>query len=204
MAIYDFDQDPSQVFNSIELFVGQSPTLAPGSHSRLQQLTDMGEYQKALELLKDRSCDNAMLNAKAVLLMRTGKPGDAAILLRPHVWDPGTFTLIADVPDFIRLNFATALLMTGRVAGAIEVIRSIQGSGNEQAMTLLNAIRVWEKSLSIFGWLDWKICGIEHVKKGIPVGSDPGRFGWEPISLPSGEPSATESSLSPRHHGLAG
>jgi hypothetical protein len=203
MAIYDYDQNQSQVFKSIGQFTEQSTKSLSVSALNLRQLIDLGEFQQALGLLKDYPEEGEFTNAKAVLLMRTGKPREAANLLRRHVWDLKTFTMNLNVSEHVRLNFATTLLMTGHVAGCAGIIRSLNGEVNEQANALLNAIRSWEESLSVLRWLDWKICGIEHLKGEFSIGSDLGRFGWEPKFVPMREKLSTAVNASSRHHDLA-
>jgi hypothetical protein len=93
--------------------------------------------------------------------------------------------------------------MSGHVAGCLEVIRSVNRLENEQVRELLMEIRNWEKKLSVLGWLDWKICGIEHAKF-VPSSNDVlGRFGWEPKTDPVLERADTDDLPVKPMHDLA-
>ncbi len=77
------------------------------------------------------------------------------------------------------LNFATALLFSGNVGGCREALASIQDPSQERVQQIRDSIQRWEKSLSLLKWLDWKICGIEHVSGQFPADFVPGVFDWE-------------------------
>lgn len=203
MAIYDYDNSRAERLGSFSYLTSTSRSKGSVSNSRLTHLIEKGEYEKALDLL--RSCDlqDDLLNTKAVLLMRTGKAEAAVSLLRPVVWDSKTFLLKPDAPIHMKLNFATALLLTGHVAGCIDIIRTVNEPDNEQVKDLWTEIRAWEKSLSVFCWLDWKACGIEHIKGEFPVSHFMGRFGWEPKALAVRDESANANNSGLANQNLA-
>lgn len=182
MSIYSYDRNKSdislQFLNQIEATGGLT-----GSRSGIPQakkLIAVQNYQAALDALPEHSSDREIGNIKAVLLMRLGRFDQALNLLRRIVMDSVTMLPKPDVPERIQLNFATALLMTGHIAGCIGVIQTIADAENEQAVELRVDIRKWEKSLSVLAWLDWKACGIEHIKGQFPTTlSQLGRFDWE-------------------------
>jgi hypothetical protein len=139
---------------------------------------ELGNYSAAYENFKNCS-DPGSNNIKAVLLLRMQQPDAAVNLLRQQVWDIASLTLRNDVPAYVQLNLATAMFMSGNVNGCMEILRNTGVTEDEQAVELFASIKSWEKSLSLLKWLDWKICGIEHVKGCIPFKGTPGRFGWE-------------------------
>ena len=70
------------------------------------------------------------------------------------------------------------------MSGCLQILRQLEVCGNEQLDELVANIRNWEKSLSLLRRLDWKVCGIEHVRNEISFNGVPGRFGWESGDTP--------------------
>ena len=179
MSIYSYD-DKSESLNTInQIGLTQTHTISNPEISKAIEFISTGNYQAAYDHLKSRSADPEVINIKAVLLMRLGKPNQAVSILRSMVLDPTTLLLRPGVPDHIKLNFATALLMDGEVAGCDEILRTIQDKSNEQLIQLRADIRRWEKSLTILRWIDWKACGIAHGSDGLSMDHLPGKFDWE-------------------------
>ena len=180
MAIYTYDDNDSGLIETIHQF--DSPKTSSPSSTRISkalQFIGIGDFLQASKLLEGVSGDSTVTNIKSVLQIRVGKPADAVNLLRGQVWDPTTFMLKPEVPIHVRLNLATALFLTGHVAGCMEIVSALGKTDNEQAIELRSEVRRWEKSLSFVQWFDWKICRIEHSQGSFQTGLLPGRFGWE-------------------------
>lgn len=204
MAIYDYDNSNSKFLESTHRFcTSTSSNQHRPELSRAIQLIEKGEYQQAAELLKADTSDPNIVNVKAVLLLRLGRPEAAIDLLRRIVWDLTTMSLKPQVPVYVQLNFATALLLTGKVAACLQIVRAVIDPDNEQANDLLADIRSWEKSQSLLRWLDWKLCGIEHTRDSFPLTRIPGRFGWERKHEPAPADAMSVAEASLQSHDLA-
>ncbi len=201
MAIYNYDDTSARLVDSFhQLTATASQSYLHPDFAKIRALIERREYQAACDSLGGKVSGPLLANIKAVLLLRLGKAESATSLLRSFVWDLSSFVMRTDTPGLMRLNFATGLLLSGHVAGCLEVLRSIKEPHNEQASELLAEIRSWEKSLSMIRRLDWKLCGIEHIPTGFPFHGTPGRFGWEPnVSTVSNPDSLADLPNTPSH-----
>lgn len=115
---------------------------------QVRALLEQGHCAKALELLRSKDRSPWAENARAVCLMRLGQPQQAvsiyrSLLLRSDV------LIREDAPAVFVVNFATALLLTGNIAGAISTLEEMPQKNDPGAGRLRKAIDRWRKSLSI-------------------------------------------------------
>jgi hypothetical protein len=86
--------------------------------NKINSLLDSGKAQEALRLVVGRNSGSPVLqNARAVCLMRTGRPDEAVSALRAATIAGGTTSFRMDTPVLYELNLAIALAMSGNAIG---------------------------------------------------------------------------------------
>ena len=141
----------------------------------IKKLINENNNEKALEIL-NHSSDQSVWpqNARAVCLMRLNSPANAVKVLTPIVFQGGSVAINQEVPDKIKLNLAEAMLLAGNIAGAVNLIENTQDDCPSRNK-LINAIKKWKKSLSI--WSRFMISiGILPFDKPIAVEPPYGEF----------------------------
>lgn len=137
-----------------------------------------------------------MRNALGVCLIRAGHVDKAVDVFRSFVLMPGTVLERSDVSNAAKRNFATALLMKGIPSGALSVLAEIRDPDHPMALRLEAAIKHWEKSLSWFRRLDWKLNGVEPANCRVILDFEPGEFEFEvQIQRPDQPGKTVKSSL---------
>lgn len=139
------------------------------------RLAEAGEYEKALHALaKGGSGSPEVTNARGVCLMRLQRASDAVQVLRPLVLEPGSTWMKRDLPVIYRTNFATALLLGGHKLGGRDALIEIGERAHPSRVRLADALRLWERELSWWQRLLWKL----GVEPDLPVTIDflPGDF----------------------------
>ncbi len=147
-------------------------------------LIQKSDYAGAAALLAAAGRDPQVRNALGVCLMRMGSVDKAVDVFRSFVLMPGTVLERREVSNASKRNFATALLMKGFPSGALSVLADIHDPDHPMAVRLYSAIKQWEKSLSWFRWLDWKLNRVEPGKCQVPLDFEPGEFDFDPDSAP--------------------
>ncbi len=168
-------QSPKQSESNINTGCVIPSLLHPSLH-RAADLIQKQDYAGAANLLKSAGCDVQVRNTLGVCLMRLGQIEQAVNVYRALVLIPGSVVERAEVSNSCKRNFATALLMKGLPSGTISVLSATGDSDHPIAVRLLSAIRQWEKSLSWFRWLDWKLNGVEPSSCSVPLDFVPGEF----------------------------
>lgn len=176
MGLYQSTQDRlSQVGRLADLGIEQRRSDSV-SMEKIRKAVEAADYDAALNLAEQLPASEQSLNTRAVLLMRTGHAAQAANALRPRVFDTKTGVVREGVAELTIGNLASALFMCGKVAGARQLLKRIS-AGAPVAQKLQQAIAEWEKQLSWWQWLDWKINGVEHGDR-FEI-HEPGVFEWE-------------------------
>lgn len=157
----------------------QSATPLNPAILRACTLIKKSDYSGAANLLAAAGRDTQVRSAQGVCLMRTGRAEAAVDLYRSFVLTPGTLLERADVSNVYKRNFATALLMKGLPSGALAVLKQTREPDHRNAVRLYTAIRQWEKSLSWWRRLDWKLNAIEPKNCHVPIDFEPGEFDFE-------------------------
>ncbi len=142
-------------------------------------LVDKADYRTAAELLCVCGDDPFIRNLLGVCWMRCGKSEQAVQLYRKLVLVPGSVQERHDIPDAYKRNFATALLLQGIPSGAMEILSAMRDSESLVSVRIRSAIIRWERTLSLFRWLDWKLNRIEPPGCHVPVEFEPGELELE-------------------------
>jgi hypothetical protein len=142
---------------------------------KAKSLVDAGKLQESLDAIKrSRFQGRALRNVKGVCLLRLGDSQSAVELFRQLTMTPGTVTLRTDCRMIYKTNFATALFMANNVSGCISVLDEINIENNPTVQRLRAAIKNWEKGLSFFQRMQWRL-GIEPSKP-VELNFPPGEF----------------------------
>ena len=169
----------------------RSPLLA----EMLREISNK-QYDKAIRLSnKQKGQDPDVVNALGVCLMRVGRYEDAVTLFRNLVLERDRTWMRKDRPLHYRTNFATALLLSGRPSGCLEMLHEMRTEAPPLASVLRSAIKRWESTLSFWSWLDWKMSRIEPKNTRITLDVVPGELGVEPTRV-DGECHTEATSLS--------
>ena len=130
------------------------PTSAAGQGrpvdlGEVRSLLDAGRTAEAVQRIQAAGDGPPEVrNAHAVCLLRLGKPEAAVTLLRRLVLPNDTMSIDEDIPDKYKLNFATALLMEGNLAGYQNALAALQDPQHPTAERLRAAVAGWRKRLS--------------------------------------------------------
>jgi hypothetical protein len=126
---------------------------------------------EALQLLNEsRSHSQAVANARAVCLLRLGRPKEALELLRPLV--VSSVALRTDAPLTLKIIFATALLLDGNISACESTLGDIRDEANPDVQQLRAALAKWRGGLSLWQRV-WFLTGGEAptpVKLDFPPG----------------------------------
>jgi len=136
---------------------GEPSSSQDAKYHRIVAQIEAGQYAAALKGAQEKgSTDIRLRNAAGVCLLRLGRSAAAVQLYRPLVFAPDGLTLLRDVPDVVRLNFATALLLDGRSAGCTDILRHVDRKlpGVQQ---LRRSLRAWQQKLGLWNRLCWKL-----------------------------------------------
>lgn len=158
---------------------GDSTPLMNPALQRAWGLIQKSDYAGAAALLAAAGRDPHVRNTLGVCLMRMGSVDKAVDVYRSFVLMPGTVLERREVSNASKRNFATALLMKGFPSGALSVLAAIHDPDHPMAVRLYSAITRWEKSLSWFRRLDWKLNGVEPSNCQVPLDFEPGEFDFD-------------------------
>lgn len=145
----------------------------PDDLQKIQDLLEAGRPEDALKIAVGRGSGGPIhANARAVCLMRIGKTEEAVKTLRSVALEGGGVFLRAQAPLACKINFATALALSGNPGGAINVLSEIKQEDDPRVQALREAIRRWEKGLSLWEWIQWK--GGVSINLPVPLDFPPG------------------------------
>jgi hypothetical protein len=158
---------------------------APGVDSRSPSVTDRimeeaasGRCDLALGVANVHGVQDPLVaNAKGVCLLRLGRTSEAVSLYRSLLFAPGCSSMRHDRPAYIKLNYATALLVAGRPDACLDVLQEMDDDQSTTAERLREAIRRWEVTLSFGQKLDWWINHVAPSGRTVPIDFTPGDFG---------------------------
>lgn len=138
---------------------------------------ERGEFKKCLEMLPHESRTPEAISLRAVSLLRLDRAEDALKFLRPITIAAGGTWVNRELPQSVAHNLATALLLTGRPAGCLEVLNDLRDKNHPYANQLRDAIKRWSRSLSWWSRLNWVIGKIEPSNCRIELDFAPGDYG---------------------------
>lgn len=117
---------------------------------KVRSLLDANKPKEALDLVNGRgSGDPALRNARGVCLMRMNEPTLAVRTLREINLISGGVVMRSDIPVSFKINFATALLLSGCVSGCVGVLDEICDDANPRVQQLRSVIQRWKKELTL-------------------------------------------------------
>jgi len=146
---------------------------------RARELMAKGDYQAALNALPSVHRDLETRNTYAVCMMRMARFQEAIDLLRQVTVDTTLNRMRPDVPDHIRINFATALFFGGRPSGGLEALVEINRDDDPAVILVRDGARKWISNMSFIRRLDWRINGVAPKQLPIPPDTPLGRCLWE-------------------------
>ncbi|MEZ6127550.1 MAG: hypothetical protein R3C59_02640 [Planctomycetaceae bacterium] len=160
---------------------------------KVARLADAGQIDDAHRLLtSDGRQTDENRNARGVLLMRSGRIEAAVDVLRTLALAPGCTWAKPGSPVIHQTNYAASLLMFGRPLGAVSILADIGDRNHPAVLRLRDAIRRWERGLSWWQRLNWKLGSAPDV----PVQLDfaPGDI-VDPLTLTPGTLSSDTSAV---------
>lgn len=146
---------------------------------RVKEAAAKGDYQQALELLPADSQVPEIRNCRAVCLIRLNRFEDAFSVLRRLVVNEGTQGVRPEVPDHIKISFATALFYGGLPPGGLEVLAETRREDDPEVKQLRQATAHWVAGMSLLSRFDWKLNRIAPKKLPNVPQEKLGRFIWE-------------------------
>lgn len=103
------------------------------------------------------SSDPILKNLLGVALMRDGHAIEAVKVYRQMVTAAGGLTLRPEAPTVFKTNFATALLLDGKVAGAESTLDETADESHPAVQKLRGLISRWRSELSLWQKLQWRL-----------------------------------------------
>lgn len=148
----------------------------PGGSGAASKKDATGDYAKLAAKLSASDRSPQTLNRLGVCHLRLGNADEAVRIYRGLVLQPGCTWERTDIPQVYRVNYATALLLSGQPAGCIEVLQSKTLADHPRALELRAAIKRWERSLGFFKRWDWRLNGVTPKDCHIELDFEPGEF----------------------------
>ena len=143
---------------------------------QVRELLDEQHVAEALTVLNRIQGDSIdVQNARAVCLMRLGRPAEAGHILKRLVFRQGTIAIRNDVPDNTKLNYVAAMLMVGNVDSATSMLSEID-NGLSMAHRLQDAIQAWKKKLPFWSRLGVRLGILPYDGRPVPLNFVPGEI----------------------------
>ncbi|MEX0718458.1 MAG: hypothetical protein WD066_17825 [Planctomycetaceae bacterium] len=124
---------------------------------KVRTLVEAGRLQDAFDLANRGAADALLKNARGVCLLRMQRPEQAVRVYRELTLTGGGIVIRSNVPLIFKLNFATALLMSGNVGGCCEILHEIRNEDHPRITQLRAAIENWKSGLTLFQRLMWRL-----------------------------------------------
>lgn len=143
------------------------------AYLKVRRLLETGRVDEALTLARARQ-DAPMKNAQGVCLLRKGLADEAVRIYRTMVLDNTGLFLRDQVPTIYKANYALALLLSGHIAGGINILKDLTGDDHPSVQRLRAAVDAWKAKLSVFQKLGLML-GLEP-KQPFVLDSPPGEL----------------------------
>lgn len=141
---------------------------------QVRQLLESGNVEEAKDLLLYQSSRPPQLqNALGVCWMRMGETEKAVELYRGMVLSGGGVCFRPDALPRAMTNYATALLLSGNVAGCLSALQENNSGSSAEAARLREAVAKWKRSLGAFRRLMVALSG-PPLDTRIPLDFPPG------------------------------
>ncbi|WP_236696010.1 tetratricopeptide repeat protein [Rhodopirellula islandica] len=154
----------------------------PAALRSVSNLLSQRDYEGVVRRLHSAGRTPAIRNTLGVCLLRSGRKEEALSVFRQFVLSSDGVLERSEVSSACKRNFATALLVNGLVGGALDALNQSGEPDHPRAIELRTCLRDWERSLSWWRWLDWKINRIVAKDCQVPMNFEPGEFEFE-VSL---------------------
>lgn len=186
------------------LTMSRSKTIAPravavreeSTLARVERHLRQREYSAALHLVSQPGHDPELRNAKGVCLLRMGEYKAAMPVLRELVYNAGSVWVRPEAPTPHKVNFATALLLTGNLVGCKDMLAQAMDDQHPGVMRMRACLRRWEKGLTWWQWLNWKFGGVSESMGQVPLDFEPGLLPDGSVQeLPEAETTSSEPNL---------
>ncbi|WDQ14610.1 tetratricopeptide repeat protein [Rhodopirellula sp. P2] len=148
----------------------------------MSNLLSRRDYEGVVRRLHSAGRSPAIRNTLGVCLLRLGRTEEALSVFRQFVLSSNGVLERSEISSVCKRNFATALLLNGLVGGALDALNQSGEPDHPRTIGLRNCLRDWERSLSWWRWLDWKINRIVAKDCHVPLTFEPGEFEFE-VSL---------------------
>ena len=143
---------------------------------QVKNLLNDNRPDEAMKMLsRSRDTSTAIQNARAVCLMRLGQAEDALRILNSLVFPHGGITINPDAPLQVKINYATALLMSGNLAGCLSALGELRDETHPSVERLRQAIAGWRKSQSWWRRFSMAV-GMHPFDVKIPLAFPPGEM----------------------------
>jgi hypothetical protein len=143
---------------------------------KVNNLLEEGRPAAALEVIsRSRLTSPWLANAGGVCQLRLGNARTAVDRFRQLVLAAGGLLLRADVPAVFKVNFATALIADGNLAGGLRTLGEVRDEGHPAVLEIRDAVRRWEASLTFWQKLRWSLGG--EPPRPFVLDFPPGRLG---------------------------
>lgn len=163
-----------------------------------ERLLTEGNYEEAIVQLNKILKYPEAANLKGVCLMRKGLHEHAVQWYRGFLLHTGTAHSRQDSLDMHIVNFATALLLSGRPAGCLEVLSEVRNQTLPGVVRLRQAVHKWSRTLGWWARFNWWLGKMEPDTCVVPIDFVPGEFASviQPTPMPAAAttPSATTQS----------
>ncbi|OYP34158.1 hypothetical protein [Rhodopirellula sp. MGV] len=148
--------------------------------SRVIQAIAAGDYATACDALQAMSCTPKQRDVLGVCFIRAGRFQSAVELYKSMCLLHNTTMLRPGIEDSVKINYATAVLLAGRPSGALEILADVVNHSNDEELVLRTAIKEWERSLSFWQRLDWRLNRIQPPNTCVTIN---GTLGMLPSGL---------------------
>jgi hypothetical protein len=127
---------------------------------KVQKLLEEGQPAAALEqVARSRLRSPWLTNALGVCQLRLGNAKVAVDTFRGLVLASGGLVLREDVPAVFKVNFATALLADGNLAGGLRALDEVGDEGHPGVREIRDAVRRWQGGMTFWQRLWWSVGG---------------------------------------------
>lgn len=127
--------------------------------AKVDEELQAGRAKQALEILRRTDTTSPWVaNALGVCQLRLGQAQAAVDTLR-KLAVADHLNLRSDAPVVFKANFATALLLSGNLAGGVRTLKEIGADRHPAVERLQAALSQWQNSLSFWERFNWWLGG---------------------------------------------
>lgn len=146
----------------------------------VKNLTDKGEYQRALEALSNNTADPEELNCRGVCLLRMHEFVKAIGPLRMVALNSRNLRIHEHVANHIKVNYALALFFGGEPRGGLDALSEFKASENDPSVLMLRRqLKQWVEGMKLLRRIDWYLNRIAPPKGPVPPDEPIGQFLWD-------------------------